>query len=555
MSSSSAPLKESFTLALLDLPQDANLTIYDGRDQVCLTSTGMNSVNTTLPKGLYTVRGELAGVIQETPVRLDRDVTLSNSEQTQLVPQQYTAAPLKGTALSHEYYRYPSQEWSVKTTRAPFGTETTNSAFFLFIRPRDSNLARPALEEATKLRLLDARGDLVTSFEAWEVQTKDSDGWLALSVEAPAGYYTLEYDGSQPRALALYLFPNWQTQVFLLNHGRLLMEGARIFLANRGLGFNPNRDDITQATDLGLDYLQNNLKRLPNEVLQELLKLKFENPMLGFVAAHVLLMQETLNQELLRIVLDNLDILVGKCADLAAIKLLFALRSGQQIETTPFEHPPMFRAGLEAVIRASFDRQELLPEEGQVERMTPDQLTDSPWSSWSVDGSVTIVLGDSVKKDRPSHWLGFGLPPSRSRRKIRRGLPPLDWIQAAFLDTVAGQIRTKQIAEDLGSSLPEDRPDQISEHLLAIEPATISFGKVEIDLREFALTLGLPRRTVMEAVEGLVALPVSPDELMTLRAQIETENSWPANARINASKDIRSAGDIRYEVSEGETES
>ena len=41
----------------------------------------------------------------------------------------------------------------------------------------------------------------------------------------------------------------------------------------------------------------------------------------------------------------------------------------------------MFRAGLEAVIRASIDDEQFIPEGGQIEIIAADQLADSPWSS------------------------------------------------------------------------------------------------------------------------------------------------------------------------------
>ena len=148
MSTFSAPTKETFTLALSNLPLDANVTIYDGgRDQDPFEISGKSSISEALAKGLYVVRGELAGLIRETHVRRDRDVSLTHSESIQLVPPQYTAAPLEGTALSHEYYRYPSQEWSLKQTRPPFKPSSADSSLFIFIRPREAKDATPSSEE------------------------------------------------------------------------------------------------------------------------------------------------------------------------------------------------------------------------------------------------------------------------------------------------------------------------------------------------------------------------------------------------------------------------
>lgn len=525
MSSSRSPVRQKFTLALSDLPLDANLTVYDGRDHICLSSTGKRSTSTLLPKGLYTVRGELAGVTLETPVRLDRNLTLANTQPTLLVPPQYTAAPLEGTAFSQEYYRYPSRQWSLKSTRPPFGKKTAaDSSLFLFIRPRESGLVKPATEETVKLRLLDAEGSVVTRFGAGEVQRGDSTGWLALSFQAPSGYYTLEHHGKEPRAMALELFPNWQTQVFLLNHGRLLMEGARIFLSRSDTGFNPERDDMTRATDLGLDFLQNNLKRLPSEVQTQLLRLKFANPMLGLVGAHALLKEQKPDQHLLGIVIKNLRNLIGECADLAAVELLLALRLGRKIRPFLFEHPPMFRAGLEAVVRASFDKLELLPKDGLIERITPYQLADSPWSTWSIDGSAKVAFGYTSGRYPMAPGLAFGLPSHLSPKHTARGPLAFNWIQAAFLDTVAGQIRAKRIAGDRGKLIGKPRGMRTQAKASPDLPETLAFGEVKVDLRKFTLDLGLPRRSVMESVNQLLALRMSPDELLSVRTKVNAEN-------------------------------
>jgi hypothetical protein len=198
------PLKQTFQLKLENLSPDAKLTVYDGRDRVCFQSTGESAVEVRLPRGLYSIRGELAGVMRETPIRVNQDTTLVNSKQMQIVPPQYTAAPLKGTALSHEYYRYPSQQWSLNDTCLPLGNPNpADSSLFVFIRPRDDSEEVRGLDQFFRLHLLDTSGTVVTSFSENVVKTDEKSGWLAFSVRAPHGYYSLEYYGIPSRALRM----------------------------------------------------------------------------------------------------------------------------------------------------------------------------------------------------------------------------------------------------------------------------------------------------------------------------------------------------------------
>lgn len=562
MSSSSMPLKQTFQLKLENLSPDAKLTVYDGRDRVCFQSTGESAVEVRLPKGLYSIRGELAGVMRETPVRVAQDTTLVNSEQMQIVPPQYTAAPLKGTALSHEYYRYPSQHWSLNDTCDPLGTpNSADSSLFVFIRPRDDSEEVRGLDQLFKLHLLDASGKMVTSFSENVVKIDEKSGWLAFSVRAPHGYYSLEYYGIPSRAIALYLFPDWQTQIFLLSHGRvLLFEGARVFLSRLGVGFNPERDDLTVATDLGLDYLQNDVNRLPKEVLQELLFGKFENPMMGLVAAHVLLKQGELNSDLLKIVIDNLGNLLGECPDVSAIQLLYAMRSQEKVKDSPFEHPPMFRAGLEAVVRASLDHAELLPEGGEIEKIAPYKLADSPWSSWELKLDSQFSFSSAPLKSveklmsfeyiKQGHLEGFETDSGSASADSRLSL---DWIQTAFLDTVAARIRSSQMAAKMGLGRKETFK-RAPEPAGGGKPTTKSLAGINIDLREFACNLGLPLRTVLASVESLTSHPISADELLKFRARAETQSEghgWLKNYQA----DNRSAQFFRKNVMREESES
>lgn len=506
MSSSSAPLKTTFHLRLEGLPADANLTVYNGWDQVVENVTGQSTVDLSFLPGLYTLRGELAGLIRETPIRLDRDLTLIHSETTPLVPEQFTAAPIEGTALSHEYYRYPSSEWSKKDTRPPLDvSKAADASVFVFIRPRFSGDHPPGKDLAEELFLLNADGTVVSSFTSSEIQSDTGHGWLALSALAPAGFYSLEYRGTPSRAMAIYLFPGWQTQIFILHHQRPIIEGMRIFLARVGQGFNPLREDSTAATDLALDFLQNGITRVPQSMMNQLLSGKFENPMLGLAGGYVLLRQPSPDVNLLNIVTMNLESLLGQSVpDVNAIHTLQSQLLKQPPRPFPFRYPPMFRAGLEGVIRASVDHPELLPADSVIERIATGLFADSPWSSWET-GSLANTEAQSPGLAEASASFDLQSTPGAAPSFA----PKLDWVQSALLDGLSSRMRRLQLSR---SGAAQTNPPESGAR--GAEPSGPPGAPTVVDWRQVALRLNLPERAVQSALEGLSANPTAAESYL-----------------------------------------
>jgi hypothetical protein len=542
VSSSSAPLRRTFHLRISGLPPDANITIYDGRDNAKYSFSGDSSYDHTLASGLYTLRGELGGIIKETSIRLDRDLNLVHSKTSPLVPQQYSAAPLEGTALSHEYYSDPSSTWSKDVTRSPIpGSAPPDANIFVFVRARQVGDDPPDTNLAADLHLCNADGTIVSSFAPSETKSDPQAGWLALSAQAPSGFYTLEYLGSPARVVALYLFPGWQTQVFILHHHRLLIEGMRVFLGRPTVGFNVSNDSLALATDLALDFLQNGVTRVPKALMDQLLMGKFENPMLGLVGAYALFRQPSAGRDslLLDQIIGNLGWLIGSNApDLNAIRVLKAQLFNEPSPSFQFQVPPMFRAGLEGVIRASIDHPEILPQGGTIEIISTRLLSDSPWSSWEADVSAASAaasnkriefIGETAHEDFelaeedegqartivPSESFGVpatvfeapeGSSPTQPEFPAPRPepTPSLDWVQTAILDAISAQARRRARASRYKfSRLTAAGP--------ATKESTASPAQPVLDLRQLALRLRLPERTIQSALASLNSDPSAAD--------------------------------------------
>ncbi|MCP4220289.1 MAG: hypothetical protein GY765_37000 [bacterium] len=389
--------------------RDTRISILDGNDRLQFEAFG--SVETRLPKGLYTIRTELYGNMEEYMVR-----HVKATEKCVPAPKMYSSALLENFASSHEYYTAPAVQWSRANTYT--GTLTapgdSNGGIFIFLRYGSSELARKLTTKAMDgmlYSLLDKDRKTICPLEPMLVKQNNQDGWLAFSADLSPGLYFLRYSGTPPREIPLYIYGNWQTQVFVMLHKQPLFAGMRVFMGKCTEGFRPeNRDAHT--VDAVLKKLQNNEYSIQRDLIQTLAYGNFDNPIAGILAAYVYLKSdETKDNELFGRVLENLEKRILKTdtsPDIQALKLLAARHFGTTASAGEpalvIETPPMLRLGLETIFSSAVTRPGLVPENCLNERIASKVYVDSPWSSWEPlehhgPGSFTIsVPAREVKK-------------------------------------------------------------------------------------------------------------------------------------------------------------
>lgn len=464
MSTSSAEQPKTVPLELRGLSPDAAVTVYDAHDHEAWSGRGETSGKLELPRGLYTIRVAVGGQFKETFVRLSDATSLG-----ELMPPRFTAAPLSGTATTHEYYAYTSQTLSKVATRPSLKPGASQeSRLFVFVRALDQETYK-GTDLSQKLFLLDENGNTVSDFSEAVTQRNLAHGWLALSAPGPVGFYRLLFTGSPPREVAVQLFRDWQTQIFILHHERPWLEGMRVFLARHNVGFDMN-DEVAQAVDMAFDSLQSGLDRLPRRALDLLLYSKFDNPMLGLVGAHILLQRlrrrgqdhpdHNRDQNLLETVLGNLEGLVAGSPDLQALLVMAANTLGTKVVSRPFVRPPMLRAGMEEIIQAAAKEPSIVSENGFVDRVAEQMYVDSPWTSWqpfdtrrkmellrrALEETPAATAAEGMEKGEMAVPLSVG--DSLELPEVRRPTSPapmrvptagpagayLDWVQLAILD-------------------------------------------------------------------------------------------------------------------------
>lgn len=418
-------------------PGDLRFSVYDGWENLLpdwnrRTVDDIKSVVLNLPEGIYTVRWEYGGIMEEKVVRLPQQQELDISLQLQ------TPAPVPGSADTHEYYsKYNGTVKMDETTGAPLGnTSYLNSRLHLLLRARN-HAAYNGENLADGLRLLDA--NLNPLFELGTRANLDTwSGSLLCSLPASSGQYFLEYRGKPasssnqvdklPRLFPLHLFSDWQTRLFIFyEDGQPNFASVSLSLVR--LGYQEDYDDarserlkMDAAFDVALNGLQNNALELPKQIERMLLYGKFDNPMLGLLGAHYLLNhpdasttdlnQETRWQDMAYMVLSNMRHLLPDSPDVAALRFKAALRFANDsrfpMPDSPVGKLPLLRASLDALLQADSETVIAVEEGSLLERMAANLYYDSPWATFRPIGQEQLNNLRGTEGEKDNAWESVG---------------------------------------------------------------------------------------------------------------------------------------------------
>lgn len=374
-------------LTVTGSPKGATIVVYDSGNRIVTEESGGSDVVVRLARGFYTVRATIGADSDEVFVRLDAPKSIAAP-----LPARYSPAPIAGGALTHEYYSITSRDFSRTKTRGALNSSALEPAeLFVFVRALDRE-SYGGEDLAEDLQLLSGRGLRLSSFAEDETKRDTQYGWLAFCAEAAPGFYRLAVGGAQPREIAVHLFPNWQTQVFVLHRARPLVECLRVFMSPVGNGFEPD-DDVAAAVDDGLQALQSGTAVVPDATLDLFLHNEFKNPMLGFIGAHLLLRAaraepaeseaRSQRREVMREVLGNLASLAPFAPDTVTLEVLAHDELGlDPPRESGVSLPPMLRAGYAALVAAAAGNPALIPEASLSDDISDRILSDSPWTSW-----------------------------------------------------------------------------------------------------------------------------------------------------------------------------
>lgn len=210
----------------------------------------------------------------------------------------------------------------------------------------------------------------------------DERGWSVFSARLMPGTYVLRWAGK--RDIVIRLFPGFTTQI-VVDHAtwKPRFESPRMFLLpfDRS-AHHPPPFDIANAVEQGLALLASAPGEPPPPLANVMAGESFDDPMLGLQGAHLLAREKTPDPARIEAIADHVEVLLGPCPDVHALRLRAALLRGTDLPRVPCSEPPLLREGLLTFVEASHHVPELIPPGSLLEHACVERLVDSSLSSW-----------------------------------------------------------------------------------------------------------------------------------------------------------------------------
>lgn len=393
----------------------ASILVYNGYNEI--VGKGWGSFQQALPRGIYRISLAINEFETEWMIRLDKDV-----RDVFPIPATSSSVVAEGFNSTHEYYSENAMKWS-KTPTVSSG-EQANASLFLFFRYHDEITAKEfnALKNlGTDFLVLNSRREMIYDLSDQLHIKKDSEfGWLAFHAPVPDGQYYLHYGGKVKREFPLYVFEDWQTQVFLTYGQEPVFGSMKILFGKVEDGFSTTNQK-NYALEAILQKLYNGIYFIPQPLIEEIASGKWEHPMLAIVGAYVYLHneEETQNDGLFSIILKNLETKIlhnSEAPDIIALNILYALHRKQPYDGPALREPCMLLAGMKAAIKASAQNPHIIPSKTIAESVVMNMYDDAVWTSYKPKPVLRAAL---QTKERSSEMpnLNKDLLKVKSRKK------------------------------------------------------------------------------------------------------------------------------------------
>jgi len=297
----------------------AQLFVVNGEFRI--VANGVSPLDAKLQPGIYALKAKIGDAVTERIEVLRKQGSPYGFELE--APRFESAIPIDGTSSSHEYH---SGEAGSYTGNSPqVVTLGDEAAFVLFVRDStrtNFNLPESETERYAAnfngFRLLSSDGTELVDFD--KTASKHIDlGYIGAQVGLKAGHYVLAWQhGDERLCLPAPTVKDRSLQIFLrlqpVNAGSIEMrpdfrEASYIF-DSLTAQFSPERKDLKlmEAVRLALAKGRNTVTA---PEMRDMLTAKFENPMLGLYAAHILLLDPKRDLELLGTVIHNTGLMLG----------------------------------------------------------------------------------------------------------------------------------------------------------------------------------------------------------------------------------------------------
>lgn len=562
MSNSDLDIKRVRLIAEAD--EGTEIFVIDGGFR--RVASALKRMDADFPPGLYTVKFKRGGTLAE----VDADLMPGSGPVEVHAPEMAlsfaSAAPMEQTITSHEYQQAAAADISRMDPKQI--SRGRGSWLFLFIRDLGVNrIGNPA----EKMTLHDLRGREVIDFSRLGETGHDQDAsgatWYGCNIELAPGFYRLRVarHGLPGLEQSLILVKDWQLQVFLVRDpwlsavspnisGQTIasevivnLSAGSIFMVRPGHGFDP-QDPSVRLTELARQGLTTGRIPLNKEDLMQMFGGKFENPMLGLFAAHLLLplleikssmtFQRPLDHEMLKRnisiqmvlggtidgivgphtrqrlrqlleeVAGNLEGLLGKHPDVRAIRKEL---SGNENISTGHEKsgpPPMLRRSWEALLRLD------------------------PGYSLAKAGSIIERIADRIWSAGP--WLVWEVPPAASKKK---NFDPVRFKE--LISDIRERMSTAgKFEQEFGKAGLSPIEESLMMHSLK-QAGVFSYSKAETSVQPPVSGL-TPSKKTKQSMAKLLSIPVMTLErnLVSAMAKIDAAVETKKDSLRNLAKKI-----------------
>ncbi len=379
---------------------DPEIRLFGERWQ--LIEGGVGNLSITLPYGLYEFRVLNARQIVEKVVLLDENWP-QGTETVPDLPQMTSANPLPGTRTTHEYH----EQAASGAAAAPdldmgFGAE-------LFVMARaygetDGVARRPPWEGVSVHTLA---GDLVADLTTvgQRHQPPGHDPWATCLIQLAPGAYELRFMGAEGKPMAQSLILpragktcDWRVEAYLL---RATIGGVSDVMPRRSFVIRPRNSPWGGDGDALLGRMAVALaddRSAIGKWLDQCLDQEFTSPLLGIIAAHMLLMNRKtandLGPALFDDVVGNLRELLGE--DFPDVVALSHYCSTPDLAAaSAINAPPMFERSWRLLVESSAQNPQLVP--ASVWANVRATTASAPYFSWSTDEADRAAIVQAVQ--------------------------------------------------------------------------------------------------------------------------------------------------------------
>ena len=399
--SSLAPPTSTGRLTISSTTPGITFTVLDSALRAVTTTTGWQDQD--LAPGVYLVAGSVGAATQK------RLVTIApgRTERVDLTVEFPAAAPTYGANTTNETHADLASALSDELTRG-VGPDAGLVLVLRNLRGTDSG---PPHHH--RLELLDRQFSPVS---AWPSDWVDDryGGASARAARLSPGPYVLrttrEVRGSTERIdQTVWLSPGWQTLVFVANTpSGPDPRGLSVHMTPLSRRWQFDEYE-TRALEAALAGLRDGVASIDDRTAQSLLWGKFQNPMLGIVGLHCLMLAGAPDDDLADTVVANLRNLVGDHPDVQALALTrptFGLQAG-------VSWPPMLERSWRAcLLPADLANPGAVVDGSLAESIAPLVRIPGPWLRWTATDAPRaqpVPGGAYLGVDGPSAGGMFGM--------------------------------------------------------------------------------------------------------------------------------------------------